>query len=729
MKKIIYRFILIIIFVFVLLTSYLSIIGIETNKLNKQIENQIKSLDENLGIELNKVKIILDPFNFKINIKTVGSKIKYNEKIVDLESIKTQISINSFVNKNFLLSNLEVSTKSLEIKNLISLIRSFENKPELYILEKFVKKGYVIADIKLEFDAKGNIKNNYSIIGFINNFQIDLFKKYKIDKLNLAFNVKNKDYDLQDINLLFNDISFVSEKILIKKINDYFSIKGVLENKNIKLGRTNIDLIKNTFNSNLNIEKLSFNSKNKFSFKILEKYKIDNLKFVSEIGLNELIIENNLQLKKIFPKVKKKINFNNHKIKLDYDKKNLFINGDGNILFQTNNDKIKYNIKKNSKKSDFSSYLTISDNEFLIDILNFKKKNDSKLKVSLDGSYFSDKKTTFNVISLEENKNKIIINNLVIDKDLKFESLKSGSLNYLDIDEKMNKVSLFKKKKNYFVEGLSFNANSLIKNLVDDNKDTDLNIFKENFNITLDIDKVFLDKKYKVDKLKGLFYIKKNKILNANLDALFDQNKVLKFTIDTNQEGKVTTLFMDNAEPMVNRYKFIKGFENGSLDFYSFKKRDKTVSTLKIYDFKLKELPVLTKLLTLASLQGIADTLSGEGIRFNEFEMNFENQKNLITIKEIYAIGPAISLLMDGYVEKNKMISLRGTLVPATTLNKVIGSIPLLGKILVGSKSGEGVFGVSFKIKGPPKNLETTVNPIKTLTPRFITRTLEKIKK
>ena len=47
----------------------------------------------------------------------------------------------------------------------------------------------------------------------------------------------------------------------------------------------------------------------------------------------------------------------------------------------------------------------------------------------------------------------------------------------------------------------------------------------------------------------------------------------------------------------------------------------------------------------------------------------------------------------------------------------------------LGKKVGEGVFGVSFKIKGPPKNLKTTVNPIKTLTPRFITRTLEKIKK
>ena len=84
---------------------------------------------------------------------------------------------------------------------------------------------------------------------------------------------------------------------------------------------------------------------------------------------------------------------------------------------------------------------------------------------------------------------------------------------------------------------------------------------------------------------------------------------------------------------------------------------------------------------------------------------------------------------MEGYIETKKIVSMRGTLVPATTINRSIASIPLLGKILVGDKAGEGVFGVSFKIKGTPKNLKTSVNPIKTLTPRFITRTLEKIKK
>ena len=224
-------------------------------------------------------------------------------------------------------------------------------------------------------------------------------------------------------------------------------------------------------------------------------------------------------------------------------------------------------------------------------------------------------------------------------------------------------------------------------------------------------------------------FIQNQEILDGDLIGYFDDKKKLTFTVKSTNNQKISTLFLDKANVIVNRYKFIKGFKGGLLDFYSIKDQNETVSSIKIYDFKLKELPILTKLLTLASLQGIADLLSGEGIGFDEFEMKFRNKKNVMTIDEIYAIGPAISILMSGYVEKNKLISLRGTLVPATTINKVIGSIPILGQILVGNNMGEGVFGVSFKIKGSPENLETSVNPIKTLTPRFITRTLEKIKK
>ena len=105
-------------------------------------------------------------------------------------------------------------------------------------------------------------------------------------------------------------------------------------------------------------------------------------------------------------------------------------------------------------------------------------------------------------------------------------------------------------------------------------------------------------------------------------------------------------ILFDKAEPIVKRYDFIKGFEGGKLDFYSTEKNKISQSKLKIYDFRLKEMPALTKILTLASLQGVADILSGEGIRFDEFEMTFQNNGSLMTITEIYAIGPAISILM-----------------------------------------------------------------------------------
>ena len=276
------------------------------------------------------------------------------------------------------------------------------------------------------------------------------------------------------------------------------------------------------------------------------------------------------------------------------------------------------------------------------------------------------------------------------------------------------------------------NANPIITSLLESKDDQQLNIFRENMNISLNFSKVYLDSYNAVKNLKGQFQIIDNKIDQANVFAKFDDNKNLTFTINTKNDEKITTLFSSKAKPLVKRYKFIKGFEDSSegyLDFYSSKKEGVSNSKLIIDNFKVKEIPALAKLLSLASLQGIADLLTGEGIRFTDFEMNFTNKDKLMTIKELYAIGPAISILVEGYIEENNIISLRGTLVPATTINRSIASIPLIGDLLVGKKVGEGVFGVSFKVKGPPKKLETTVNPLKTLTPRFITRTLEKIKK
>ena len=83
---------------------------------------------------------------------------------------------------------------------------------------------------------------------------------------------------------------------------------------------------------------------------------------------------------------------------------------------------------------------------------------------------------------------------------------------------------------------------------------------------------------------------------------------------------------------------------------------------------------------------------------------------------------------MEGYQEESGLISLRGTLVPAKTLNKMISKIPLIGDIVIPKEVGEGLFGVSFKMKGTKGKIKTTINPIKTLTPRFIQKILDRNK-
>ena len=227
--------------------GYLTFIGVETKKFNKQISSQIKNINQNLEIELNNIKIILDPLKLRINAKTVGPKLKNKDKLIELESIKTQISINSFINNEFLLTNLDISTKSLEIKNLISFARSLKKNTELYIFERFLKKGYLIADIKLEFNSNGKIKDNFIVKGIVKDTHVDLFKRYNLNKLSFIFDIKKKSYEFKDIKLSLNDIPLSSNSLSIKSIKDYFHVKGEVKNKDIKLDKDKIELYTKSF--------------------------------------------------------------------------------------------------------------------------------------------------------------------------------------------------------------------------------------------------------------------------------------------------------------------------------------------------------------------------------------------------------------------------------------------------------------------------------------------------
>ena len=71
-------------------------------------------------------------------------------------------------------------------------------------MEKAIKKGYLIADIKLEFDSNGNIKNNYEINGLVKDVELSVLKKYELHKLDFIFDYSRNNFLVKDLNFKFD---------------------------------------------------------------------------------------------------------------------------------------------------------------------------------------------------------------------------------------------------------------------------------------------------------------------------------------------------------------------------------------------------------------------------------------------------------------------------------------------------------------------------------------------
>ena len=733
MIKNLFKTLIIILTLFIIFIGYLSYFGFTTSKFNSVIKDKIKKQNSDLDIDLKKVKLHLDLKNIAIKIKTKNPKIiiKNSEKI-ELKEISSNILLSSYFQNKFAIKNLLIESKKNEVKNYINFYKNINNSLELILINQLIKQGKAQINIELNFDDSGKIKNDYKLSGKVLNAEIQVQKNKILKDLNFNFLVNDKNYKFEKILFKFNKINFNSEFLNIKQKNKKFHINGNLKNKKDKI---NNDIILLIFEDNLEIFDFSntkFESTSEFNFDLSKKFRIKNLKIDTKLNLDELILKyDSNKIKNYIKNYNNLINLKQNKLHIEYSKEKVLIDGSSKFYIDENFDNsINFQIKKIKNKIDFKTLLNLDKIKFSIEDIAYKKLRNQNATLQVKG-FKNNKKLLFEGIDYKEKNNSIVINNLEINNN-KITNVGKIKFDFLSKNNFKNQINLIKKDDNYELVGKSFDSIQLIENISDSESDKNFfEIFENlNSNIKILIDEVKLDEKSTVNNLKAYLEVRNSKIFDLDLNSNFNENEKLFVSIKTQKDNSILTTFhSDRAKPFVKKYKFIKGFEDGNLDFSSTKINNVSRSKLVIDNFKVKEIPVLAKILTLASLQGIADLLTGEGVRFTDFEMIYSNKGSLMTIDEIYAIGPAISIMMEGYVEGKKLVSLRGTLVPATTINRTISSIPLLGDLLVGKKVGEGVFGVSFKIKGPPKDLKTRVNPIKTLTPRFITRTLEKIKK
>jgi len=138
---------------------------------------------------------------------------------------------------------------------------------------------------------------------------------------------------------------------------------------------------------------------------------------------------------------------------------------------------------------------------------------------------------------------------------------------------------------------------------------------------------------------------------------------------------------------------------------------------VRMSKFRIVDAPTLAKILTVGSLTGVADVLSGQGVPFAQFQAPFRILNDVVRIRGGRAIGPAFGITVDGAIDNNiEEVALTGTVVPAYTINSVLGAIPILGDLLTGGKGG-GVFGLTYAVTGPISKPVIKVFPLSALTP------------
>jgi len=719
MKKIITSSISAVLFLLILLIVILLTIGIETNKFNEFISKKV-SQAKNIDLDLDTIKFKIDLKELSLFLEAKNPKITYREVYIPAKNAKVYINFVSLIKSDVKLKKLNLNLKELDITQLNKLSSIIKPSNFKSILNNKIKKGKLISEIEIFLKEDGTIKD-FIAKGTIKNLEAELFSNIHFRKINLGFFADQNDILIKNIFGYLDDIEISDGDIKLNlengaKISSNFNSKIDLDEKIILKYS---ELFKK-FELFKNLKSLKADLSNNISLNLDSTYKIKDYSYnilgTIEKGKFELLkpFENDYIREEL-----KTVYLSELKIKTTVIPKNISLNGEGKYSFN-NLDFSKIDFKNQFNKDYLRSKINLNyRNSFTLDLINYKKPKTSIATLYLDLEKNRDNINIYE-LSFKEGKNAININGLKLKKNQLLSFKKIGV-------ETTNNEFTVQKQKIITIRGNKFDATNLVKFL---NKQVDENKLQQiNSNIEIDFKKIKAPTSEMLQNFRLLGEIQKGKFVKISSKGDFGGNNYLDISMkkDKRTNKKYLEVYSDLTRPLLTEYSFFNGLSGGKLFFTSIIDGSKSNSKLKIEKFKVVNAPGMIKLLSLADLGGLADLAEGEGLSFDTLEIDMEKDKNFLKLNEILALGPSMSVLVDGYQENN-LTSLRGTLVPAKTLNKLISKIPVIGQIVIPKEVGEGLFGISFKMKGPKGNIKTTINPIRTLTPRFIQKIVERNK-
>ncbi len=241
--------------------------------------------------------------------------------------------------------------------------------------------------------------------------------------------------------------------------------------------------------------------------------------------------------------------------------------------------------------------------------------------------------------------------------------------------------------------------------------------------------RVWFDPETPIDRLDARMIHDAKQWTEMDLSGSFGDDRSLALTMRVKGTQSEARLTSDNAGAALKAFDIFDTMQGGKLVLSAVRPHDDSKAawsgSLNISDFTLVKAPLMARILTLASLTGISNTIAGKGIAFASLNVPFVWRDGEMKVRTARAVGSELGLTADGTLNsRRRELALTGTIIPAYTFNSALGNIPIVGKIFSGSEGG-GIFAATYQVKGSFEKPDVSVNPLAALAPGFLRNFLE----
>ncbi len=204
------------------------------------------------------------------------------------------------------------------------------------------------------------------------------------------------------------------------------------------------------------------------------------------------------------------------------------------------------------------------------------------------------------------------------------------------------------------------------------------------------------------------------------VDALRDKQNLLSIQLASGPEAGTAEIRSANLGALLKTLDHSRNMIGGVLAITSARKEssESWQGTFELKDYTLRTVPALARLLQLVSLTGPINLLFKEGLGFEILKGQFTYGQDRLALADATTYGESLGLTADGWIDfHDDTLSLTGTILPAYTINRLLGKLPIIGNLLAHE---EGIIGFTYTAKGPLDDIDTRVNPLSVLVPGIL---------